>query len=105
MLTANAGRFWLTNSGEQSWGCVSGKPSRCKRSRRPPFENRKVPALSEVEGVGQPQLEVLQKNKKRGPAGPFNLTFGNFGFTAPPPREHVAHKICYTDDKGKQVCQ
>ncbi len=35
----------------------------------------------------------------------FNLTFGNFGFTAPPPKEHVTHKICYTDDKGKQVCQ
>jgi hypothetical protein len=35
----------------------------------------------------------------------FNLTFLNFGFTAPPPKEHVTHKICYTDDKGKQVCQ
>lgn len=35
----------------------------------------------------------------------FNLTFGNFGFTAPPPKEHVTHKICYTDDKGKQVCE
>jgi RHS repeat-associated protein len=39
----------------------------------------------------------------------FNSTFGMFGFTiAPPPPEpkpHVTHKICYTDDKGKQVCQ
>jgi RHS repeat-associated protein len=34
----------------------------------------------------------------------FNLTFGNFGFTAPPPKEHVTHKICYIDDK-KEVCQ
>ena len=28
-----------------------------QRSRFPPFENRTEPALSEVEGVGQPQVE------------------------------------------------
>jgi hypothetical protein len=37
----------------------------------------------------------------------FNSTFGEFGFTASPPKEHVTHKIkiCYTNDKGKTVCQ
>jgi hypothetical protein len=35
----------------------------------------------------------------------FNWTFVGFGFSTPPPKEVVTTRVCYTDDKGKTVCQ